>query len=152
MKLCDAVEPYLLINWNPAERRVRMLHPAIYKMFLPVAILALAAPLAWGRTTANNSVGNKPIVEVVRVSRSTIVNGTTIQPAEYRMVAKGNELTVEDLNHKVIAKSPITWKRLDDNVGKTKMDIDRGVLTKVSLGGTHEAILLHNSGFSASSK
>lgn len=36
-------------------------------------------------------------------------------------------------------------KRKIVTIGKTKLDIDKGVLTKVELGGTREAVLLHGS-------
>ena len=119
----------------------------IFKLTAPLAIVVLVASLAFGQSRHNRAV-----VETVKFSHPTIVNGTTIEPAEYRIVAEGRELKVEDLNHNVVARSPITWKRFEHRFRTTKTDIDRGVLTKVNLGQTNEAVLLHTSRTSASAR
>jgi hypothetical protein len=117
-----------------------------FKLLFPLAIASLVAPLAFGKSVVNNKPGeNQPIVKMLKFTNPIIVNGKTMQPAEYRIVAKGNELKVEDLNRKVLAESPITWQQLGHRFKTTKMDIDHGVLTKVDLGNTNEAVLLHNS-------
>jgi hypothetical protein len=115
------------------------------RLFTLAALVLLMAPLAWGQTAVKKSGANKPIVETIKFSEPTTVNGTTIQPGEYRIVAHGDTLQVEDVNDKVLAESPISWRRLDHTIEKTKLDIDKGVLTKVELGGTHEVVLLHHS-------
>jgi hypothetical protein len=120
-----------------------MSHRTISRLLLPIAIAMCLGPMAWGKGVSKPVV-RKSIIEVVKISEPTTVNGTTLQPSEYRMIAKGDKLTVEDSKHKTIAESPISWKRSDEEFGKTKLDIDHGVLTKVNLGGTHEAVLLHN--------
>lgn len=124
----------------------------IAKLALSLAIAVPFASLGFAKSGVNKPGDNKEVVEIVRISHPTIVNGTSVQPSEYRMVAKGSELKVEDLNHKVVAKTPITWKQSDRRFKTTKMDIDKGVLTKVSLGNTNEEVLLHHSPTVASAK
>jgi hypothetical protein len=105
--------------------------------------MVLLAPTAWGKSLNRAS---KETVETVKFSKPTIVNGTTVEPARYLLVAKEDKLKVEDLAKKrTIAESPIAWKDSSHRFGKTSMDIDNGVLTKVNLGDTHESVLLHNS-------
>ena len=116
-----------------------------FKLLFPLAIATLVAPLAFGQSIVNNKPGeNQAIVKMLKFSSPTTVNGKTMQPAEYRMVFKGNRLKVEDLNHNVLAESSITWKQSDRQFKTTKLDIDHGVLTKVDLGNTNEAVLLHS--------
>lgn len=122
-----------------------MSYRVMSRLFTPVVLGILMAPLAWGQATVKKPAANKPIVETITFSESTTVNGTTIQPGEYRIVADRDKLQVKDVNDKVLAESPIAWKHLDHTIGKTKLDIDKGVLTKVELGGTREAVLLHHS-------
>jgi hypothetical protein len=120
-----------------------MSHRGIPNVFLPLAMAALFASVALGKSIERISAKGKVATETVTFSHVTVVNGTTLQPGEYRIVANGNELKVEDLNDKVVAECFITWGQSNQKFGKTKVDIDRKVLTKISLGGTRDALLLH---------
>jgi len=121
------------------------------RFLLPLAIAALVAPVTWShsrakKALADESAAKTPVTETVKIPHPTVINGRMVQPDEYRMVAGRITLKVEDLKtNKVVAESPITWKQVGRHFAKTKMDIDRGILTKVDLGGTRESVLLHNS-------
>ena len=116
-----------------------MLNRTFSRALLPLAAGLLLTPLAWGKFLPSGTE------RTVTFNKATVVNGTTVQPAEYHIFVKGNELKVETLKDKTVAKSPVTWKHEDKQFNSTKMDIDRGVLTKVELSGTRDAVLLHNS-------
>jgi hypothetical protein len=87
----------------------------------------------------------EPVVKTVKFEHATRVNRKMVGPGEYKLTAKGYELKFEAADGKTVAVSPITWRRVDHTFDDTKMDIDHDVLTKVNLGGTHEAVLLHTS-------
>jgi hypothetical protein len=108
-----------------------------------VTFALLLTTAAWSKTVVRRS---SEVIETVNVGHPMVVNGTSVAPGVYRMVAKGDRLRVENLNsHDLAAESPITWKRLENRVKTTKMDIDHDVLTRVNLAGTRDAVLLHRS-------
>jgi hypothetical protein len=125
---------------SPAGKESCMSLRRISKTFFPFAAALLLAPLTWAKTEAR-----KTIIETLKFSHPTIVHGTIVQPGEYQLVVRGNELRVEESNHRVLAQSPVRWKQLGHMADRTMLDIDRGVLTKITLGGRDDAVLLVHS-------
>ena len=120
-----------------------MLGSKVSRIVLPVAMALFFAPLAFGKLPREVSAKGKMATDMIVFSHPTVVNGITLQPGEYRAIAKENELTMENMNHKVVATSFITWGEGDHTFRKTKLDIDHKVLTKIDLGGTREEVVLH---------
>lgn len=115
-----------------------MLRHVVSKTLLAMALATLMAAPAW------SSVANRRVEETAHFTRTIVVNGTRVPTGEYLLVARGDRLKVETTRHHVMAESPITWKH-EKLPSIRKLDVDRGVLTKVNIRGTREAVLLHNS-------
>ena len=101
---------------------------------------ALIVPVLPSSAAVNNQV-----VETIKFSHPTVINHRTVEPGRYLAVARGHELKLETLNHEVVAESPITWRAHRYAFAWTALDIDHGVLTKINMGHTHDAVLLHTS-------
>ena len=116
-----------------------MLRNIIPKVFVASALASLIVVPAW------STVANRRAEETVRFAHSTVVNRTEVPAGEYLLVVRGDRLKVENMDdHRVMAESPITWRHVSWPTLR-KLDVDRGVLTKVNLRGMHEAVILHNS-------
>lgn len=116
-----------------------MVRNIVPKMLVALALASLIVGPAW------SSVSARKAEETVRFEHSTTVNRTEVPAGEYLLVVKGDRLKVETLNdHHVVAESPVTWKH-ESRPALRKLDVDRGVLTKVNFRGMHESVILHNS-------
>lgn|SRR5690348_18290281 len=115
-----------------------MLRNIVPKLLVAAALASLIVGPAW------SSVANRRAEETVRFEHSTVVNRTEVPAGEYLLVVKGDRLKVENMDHHVMAESPVTWKHVS-RPALRKLDIDRGVLTKVNFRGMHESVILHNS-------
>jgi hypothetical protein len=124
------------------ERKIAMTFRSISKMFMPIVVVVLTGVFAG--PLLGESVEKKTVVKTLNLTDETTVNGTLIRPGQYRLVIKikDNQLLVEKMDNKVIAESPIQWKRLDARARSTTLYFDSGALTEVRIGGTHDAVNL----------
>ncbi|HET9399799.1 MAG TPA: hypothetical protein VFO34_02520 [Candidatus Acidoferrales bacterium] len=116
-----------------------MVRNIVPKLLVAAALASLIVGPAW------SSPADRRAEQTVRFEHSTMVNRTEVPAGEYLLVVKGDRLKVENMSdHRVMAESPITWKHVSRPVLR-KLDVDRGVLTKVNFRDMHESVILHNS-------
>ena len=106
----------------------------VFPIFL--AILALSAMSVSVR--AKNDSGESITVSI-KLTSTTSVGGTKLQPGDYKVIVDGNKAKFEKGN-KSVAEVPCTVKDLSIKVNTTSFVLDHDQLAEIQVAGKSKAI------------
>ncbi len=99
------------------------------QVFAILAVLALSAPV-WARTKSVD----------LRVTDTSTIGSTQLQPGEYQLKAEEGANQVTILHHgKVVAEVPCHWVQLQSKANQSQVLFTSNQITEVDFGGDTQA-------------
>ena len=112
----------------------KLVHLFAVALMLAVAIPAMASPK--GAKMSNSIVKGQ-----FAVAGGEIINGTTLAPGEYKVVA--NDSTVSFFRgSKLIAQAPIQWKDGTQKIEQNAIVTDAGKIQEVRFKGQNRSVVV----------
>jgi hypothetical protein len=99
-----------------------------------IAILTVMTIPAWANSKSSDSQR-----VTIELGTTATLNGQTLEPGNYTVVAEGNQAKFEQ-DGKVVAEAPCSWKTLSSKALNTDVVTNQNRITEIDISGKTQAI------------